>query len=136
MRKFSELGENLKMWKLEELRILWEQFLWSQIIFKNIVPLAREYDAGDLIGIYDNDSMVGFWATNNVATGEITRVALYLSQLYQFTNSDDPLINIGFLVTKIIKYIRYLHETREKVLKVDDIQYWHKEFDILLLVTL
>ena len=89
--------------------------------FENIVPLAREYDAGDLIGTYDNDSMVGFWATNNAATGEITRVAWYLSQLSQFTNSDDPLINIAFLVTKIIKYIRYIHETRQKVLKVGSI---------------
>lgn len=74
--------------------------------FENIVPLAREYDAGDLLETYENRSMVGFWASNNANTGEITRLQWYLQQLSKFTNSEDPLINIGFMVTKIIQYIR------------------------------
>ena len=71
--------------------------------FENIVPLAREYDAGELIEPY---SLVGFWAENNATSGKITRASWYIQQLSQFTNSQDPLINIGFMVTKIIKYIR------------------------------
>ena len=68
-----------------------------------MVPLAREYDAGDLVDQPD----VGFWTTTSSTNGTyLSRAQFYLQELSKFTNSQDPLINVGFLVTKVIKYIR------------------------------
>ena len=71
--------------------------------FENIVPLAREYDAGDLVVQRE----AGLWTTISSANGTyLSRSQYIIQELSKFTNSQDPLINVGFLVTKIIKYIR------------------------------
>ena len=68
-----------------------------------MVPLAREYDAGDLV----DQPNVGFWTTTSSTNGTyLSRAQFYLQELSKFTNSQDPIINVGFLVTKVIKYIR------------------------------
>ena len=71
--------------------------------FDNIVPLAREYDAGDLV----EQQTAGFWTTNSSTNGSyLSRSQYALREISKFTNSQDPLINAGFLVIKVIKYIR------------------------------
>ena len=71
--------------------------------FDNIVPLAREYDAGDLVELPSS----GFWTTTSSANGTyLTRSQYILKGMSEYTNSQDPQINVGFLVTKVIKYIR------------------------------
>ena len=69
--------------------------------FENFVPLAREYGVGDLKEL----PPAGVW-TKNHASSNITLSQYYLSELSKFTNSQDPLINAGLLLTKIVKYIR------------------------------
>jgi len=72
--------------------------------FDNIVPLAREYNVGEVIPLPD----VSFWTANN-DNSSLSLPLYYVTELSKFTKSQDPVINIGFLVTNIIKYIR-LHK--------------------------
>ena len=72
--------------------------------FDNVVPLAREYNVGEILPL----PSVGMW-TSNQGGSNITLAEYYITELSKFTNSQDPIINAGFLVTNIIKYIRYKH---------------------------
>ena len=69
--------------------------------FDNVIPLAREYNVGDIVPL----PPLGFWTANN-GNSNITGPRYYVAELSKFTNSQDPMINIGFLVTKIGEYIR------------------------------
>ena len=63
--------------------------------FDNVIPLAREYNVGDTVPL----PPLGFWTANN-GSSNITGQQYYVVELSKFTNSQDPMINIGFLVTK------------------------------------
>ena len=69
--------------------------------FDNIVPLAREYGVGEILPL----PSIGVWQENK-GGANITLAQYYVIELSKFTNSQDPLVNAAFLVTKIIKYIR------------------------------
>ena len=69
--------------------------------FDNVVPLAREYGVGDYISIPPS----GLWLENR-GGANISSKQYYGLELSKFTNSQDPTVNVIFMVTKIIKYIR------------------------------
>ena len=68
--------------------------------FDNVVPLARKYNVGEVLPI----PPVSLWAKNH--NGAYYEHQQYLfTELANFTKNKDPLLNAGFLVTKIIQYI-------------------------------
>ena len=69
--------------------------------FDNVVPLAREYNVGEYLRL----PSVGIWQENK-GGANITLNQYYGLELPKFTNSQDPQVNVIFMVTKIIKYIR------------------------------
>ena len=69
--------------------------------FDNLVALAREYNIGDYLPVPSPDMWVQNLGGTNISFGQYTII-----ELSKFTNSQDPLVNAAFLVTKIIKYIR------------------------------
>ena len=75
--------------------------------FDNIVPLAREYDAGELVAIPPS----GIWTTTSSSNGTyLSRGHYYIQTLSEFTNSQDPIVNVVFLVKNIIRYIKVHNE--------------------------
>ena len=69
--------------------------------FDNVVALAREYGVGEILPI----PSTGMWLQNQGGTN-ISLAQYYVRELAKFTNSQDPLVNVAFMLTKIIKYIR------------------------------
>ena len=69
--------------------------------FDNIVPLAREYNVGEILPI----PPVCMWEKNKGGSN-ITLDQYHIKELSKFTKSQDPLVNVAFMVTKIIKYLR------------------------------
>ena len=69
--------------------------------FDNVVALAREYGVGEILPI----PSVGMWLQNQGGTN-ISLAQYYGKELATFTNSQDLLVNVAFMLTKIIKYIR------------------------------
>ena len=69
--------------------------------FDNVVPLAREYGVGEYLRL----PSVGIWLENK-GGANITLNHYYGLELSKFTNSQDPTVNVVFMVTKIINYIR------------------------------
>ena len=63
--------------------------------------LAREYGVGEILPI----PSTGMWLQNQGGTN-ISLAQYYVRELAKFTNSQDPLVNVAFMLTKIIKYIR------------------------------
>ena len=68
--------------------------------FDNVVALAREYGVGEILPI----PSVGMWLQNQGGTN-ISLAQYYGRELAKFTNSQDLLVNVAFMLTKIIKYI-------------------------------
>ena len=68
--------------------------------FDNVVPLAREYNVGEILPI----PPVGMWQENK--GGSIPLDQYHIKELSKFTKSQDPLVNLAFMVMKIINYIR------------------------------
>ena len=69
--------------------------------FDNMVPLAREYGVGDLLKMPSYPVFTTNDASSNSSLG-----GYYLKEMEQFTNTDNSLINIGFALEKILKYIK------------------------------
>ena len=68
--------------------------------FDNVVPLAREYNVGEILPIPTS----GLWLANQKGTN-ITQGQYFVKELSKFTKSQDPLVNVAFMVSNIIKYI-------------------------------
>ena len=67
--------------------------------FDNVVALAREYGVGDILPI----PSVGMWLQNQGGTN-ISLAQYYGRELAKFTNSQDLLVNVAFMLTKIMIY--------------------------------
>ena len=78
--------------------------------FDNFIPLARDYNVGDVKEL----PPAGLW-TRNQASSNITLPVYYLQVLSKFTKSQDPLTNVGFLLTKIIKYIGLVNNVKYNI---------------------
>ena len=68
--------------------------------FDNVVPLAREYNVGDLLPTPPPE----MWLANQ-GGANISLAQFYVLELSKFTKSQDPGVDIGFMISKIIKYI-------------------------------
>ena len=69
--------------------------------FDNLVPLAREYGVGELVDL----PPVGV-LTDNQPFSNISLEFYLLSEMSKYTKSLDPQVNVGFMIKKILKYIR------------------------------
>ena len=69
--------------------------------FDNLVPLAREYGAAEIVDL----PPVGLLTTSQ-AYSNISLDLYLLSEVSKYTKSRDPQVNVGFMIKNILKYIR------------------------------
>ena len=68
--------------------------------FDNLVPLAREYNVGEFLRVPSPE----MWLENR-GGANISLAQYYIKELSSFTRSQDPMVNVAFLVSKLIKYV-------------------------------
>ena len=75
--------------------------------FDNLIPLAQEYGAGDLVKI----PTANVWASNSGSQpgSQLLTSQYILGSLVALTNSSSPQVNLGFLIQNVVRYVR-LHK--------------------------
>ena len=68
--------------------------------FDNLVALAREYNVGEFLRVPSPE----MWLENR-GGANISLAQYYIKELSSFTRSQDPMVNVAFLVSKLIKYV-------------------------------